>query len=76
MRLDRFLSINGYGSRRSVKKYLRNREVKVNGVLVSKYDTEISGNDRIEVNGLEIPNVPFMVLRINKPKGYRCSRID
>ena len=47
MRLDRFLSINGYGSRRSVKKYLRNRGVKVNGVLVSKYDTEISGNDRI-----------------------------
>lgn len=76
MRLDRFLSINGYGSRRSVKKYLRNREVKVNGVLVSKYDAEIHGTDKIEVNGKEIPNVPFMVLMINKPKGYRCSRID
>ncbi len=76
MRLDRFLSLNGFGSRRSVKKYLRNRKVTVNGNPVSIYDTEIHGTDKIEVNGKEIPNVPFMVLRINKPKGYRCSRID
>ena len=76
MRIDRFLSIHGYGSRRASKKVLRRFEVKVNGKVISDYSLQIKGSDRIEVDGKEIPNVPYTILMLNKPAGYMCSMKD
>ncbi|MFA6625067.1 MAG: pseudouridine synthase [Bacilli bacterium] len=76
MRLDRFLSIHGFGSRRTVKKFMRDMKVTVNGETVSVYDTEIKGTDVIEVNGQLIPNLAYVTILLNKPQDYMCSLVD
>jgi 16S rRNA pseudouridine516 synthase len=76
MRLDRFLSLQGFGSRRTVKKFIREMRVKVNGEVVSLYDGEIRGGDKIELDGKEIPNLSYITLLMNKPENYMCSSID
>ena len=76
MRLDRFLANSGLGSRKACKKIIRNNDIQVNGVRVTDGEMLISGNDKITVNGKEIPNTPFVTLIINKPEGYMCSMID
>lgn len=76
MRLDRFLANSGLGSRKACKKIIRNNDIRVNGIRVTDGEMLISGTDKIEVNGKEIPNSPFVTLMINKPSGYMCSMID
>lgn len=76
MRLDRFLSSHGYGSRRASKKILKNNTILVNGELVKDYTMQIKGNDIISVNGKIIPNIPYTTMIINKPAGYMCSMKD
>jgi 16S rRNA pseudouridine516 synthase len=76
MRLDRFLSVHGYGSRRASKKVLKNNSITVNGVIVKDYTMQIKGDDVIIVNGKVIPNTPYIAMIINKPSGYLCSMKD
>lgn len=76
MRLDRFLANSGLGSRKACKKIVRTNDIRVNGIKVTDGEMNISGTDKIEVNGKEIPNTPFVTIMINKPEGYMCSMID
>ena len=76
MRLDRFLSLHGYGSRKSTKKIIRDQKVRINGNIISDYGFLLSGIDTIEVNGETIPNLPYITLMLNKPANYMCSLID
>lgn len=76
MRLDRFLANSGLGSRKACKKIIRTKDIRVNGVRVTDGEMLISGTDKIEVNGKEIPNTPYVILMLNKPEGYMCSMID
>ncbi len=76
MRLDRFLSVHGFGSRRSSKKVLKNNSILVNGQLVKDYTMQIKGDDVITVNGKVIPNTPYIAMILNKPSGYMCSMKD
>ncbi len=77
MRLDRFLSNNGYGgSRKSAKKLIKDGRVTVNGVVTRINDTEISGTDEVMIDGTLIPNVPYVTLMLNKPEDYISSLID
>lgn len=76
MRLDRFLSIHGFGSRRASKKVLKNNSITVNDVIIKDYTMQINGNDVIKVNGKLIPNTPYFVIMMNKPVGYICSMKD
>lgn len=76
MRLDRFLSAHGFGSRKASKKVLKNNIIMVNGQLVKDYTMQIKGRDVITVNDKVIPNTPYTTLMINKPAGYMCSMKD
>lgn len=76
MRLDRFLANSGLGSRKACKKIIRNNDIRVNDIRVTDGEMLITGNDRITVNGKEIPNCPFVTIILNKPKGYMCSMKD
>lgn len=76
MRLDRFLSMNGFASRSGSKKIINQQRVKVNGVITTVNDMEISGNDIITVDDIEVENIPYITLILNKPEGYMCSMID
>lgn len=76
MRLDRFLANSGLGNRKACKKIIRNNDIRVNDIRVTDGEMLITGNDRITVNGKEIPNSPFVTIILNKPKGYMCSMKD
>ena len=76
MRLDRFLSIHGFGSRKASKKVLKNCTVFINGKQVFDWSMNILGKDVIMVNGKVIPNVPYTIMMLNKPAGYMCSMKD
>lgn len=76
MRLDKFLSVHGFGSRRSSKKVLKNNSITVNGEIVKDYTMQIKGSDVIMVNGKMIANTPYVAMILNKPSGYMCSMKD
>lgn len=76
MRLDRFLSMRGIDSRKSIKKVIRDGRVEVDGKKVFDFAMEIHGNNRIVLDGIEIENEPYVTLMMNKPEGYMSSMID
>ncbi len=76
MRLDRFLSMNGFASRSGSKKIINQQRVKVNGKVTTVNDMQITGNDVITVDDVLVENIPYITLILNKPEGYMCSMID
>ncbi len=74
MRLDKFLANYGLGSRKEVKKLIKDGSIRVNGKTASNPAMHIDAeNDQIQY-GTEIlhfkENVYYM---LNKPQGYVCS---
>lgn len=77
MRLDKFLSNMGAGSRRDVHKLIASGKVKVDGSVCRNYDTHIDENrQKISVGDSEIPYKPFVYIMVNKPAGYLSSTED
>ncbi|MDO9566222.1 MAG: pseudouridine synthase [Candidatus Desulfaltia sp.] len=75
MRLQKFLSMAGFCSRRHGEKHITDGDVKVNGKVVTELGTKIDPKkDRIEVNGKHIEFKQDMVyIALNKPRGYVTS---
>ena len=76
MRLDKYLSHAGIGTRKEVKQLIRKKHVEVNGVLVSKDDTHVELDDEIMVDGEIIYYEPFVYLMLNKPNGVISATED
>lgn len=76
MRLDGFLSKNGFGSRKSVKKLILNKRVKVDNKVILDVGYKIIDGDVISVDDNVIKDISNIVLMINKPEGYISSLID
>ena len=73
-RLDKVLSNNGFGSRKSVRSLIRSGAVSVNGEVVTLPDAHVSVTlDRICVNGEEQRVIRHVYLMMNKAAGYVCS---
>ena len=73
-RLDKLLAHEGFGSRKDIRKLLRNCEVLVNGKQI--YDPGFAvdaENDTISVDGEEINLHKNLYLMMNKPQHYVCS---
>ena len=73
-RLDKLLAHEGFGSRKDIRKLLRNCEVLVNGQRI--YDAGFAvdaENDTISVDGEEINLHKNLYLMMNKPQHYVCS---
>ena len=76
-RLDKLLSHEGFGSRKDIRKLLRNCEVLVNGSRTYDPSTQIDAeNDTISVDGEEINLHKNLYLMMNKPQHYVCSTKD
>ncbi|SHE27621.1 16S rRNA pseudouridine516 synthase [Marinitoga hydrogenitolerans DSM 16785] len=75
-RLDKFLSNAKIGSRKEVKKIIKNGLIKVNGTIIKKFDFKISNSDIIEFNGKQIEGHKLIYIILNKPKGYLSSTYD
>lgn len=78
MRLDRFLSNKGFGSRKEVCQLIRKGKVKVNEIKVTDPSYQIEPEkDLIEVNGKPLEKGPFyFYYKFYKPKGYMTSTKD
>lgn len=77
MRIDKVLSNLGYGSRKDVKKLLKDGAVKVNQVVVKDAKQHIDPeNDVVTLNGEEIQYREFIYLMMNKPPGVISATED
>ena len=76
-RIDKILSNLGYGTRKDLKKILKNGMVQVNGITIKdsamKVDPE---KDKIVINGEEIFYREFIYLMMNKPAGVISATFD
>ncbi len=73
-RLDKVLSNNGFGPRKSVRKLIRSGAVSVNGRTELLPDAHVNVSlDKICVDGQEQRIIRHVYLMMNKAAGYVCS---
>ena len=76
-RLQKILSNYGVASRRKAEQMILDRRVRVNGNTASLGDAADDEEDVIEVDGVRLKRQPArIVLMLNKPRGYVCTRSD
>lgn len=77
MRLDKFLSSAGAGSRTEIKKLIKAGGVTVNSSVCLRSETKIDPeNDIVCLWGEVIKYRKFIYLMMNKPKGYVSATFD
>lgn len=76
MRLDKFLTECGLGSRTDAKRILKNREIKVNNKIEISPKLNVSLNDIIKFNDEVIEYKEFRYYVMNKPAGYITATED
>lgn len=77
MRLDRFLANSGYGTRKEVKKFIKQKRISVNDSFDVKDNQIIDPiNDVICFDGDKIDYQEFYYFLLNKPKGYLSATED
>lgn len=76
-RLDKVLSNMGYGSRKDVKKFIKDGRVKVNNLLVFDNEFKVSPyEDEILFNEEKVLYRKYIYLMMNKPQGLVSSTDD
>ena len=75
VRLQKFLSMAGFCSRRKGETYITQGKVKVNGRTITELGTKIDPVvDRVEINGKSLRlQEELIYIALNKPKGYITS---
>ncbi len=77
MRLDKFLSHTGFGSRKEVKILLKKKQIKVNGILEKDGKLGINEDeDEIMVSNEVVRYQKFVYFMLNKPKGVVSATED
>ncbi len=76
MRLNRYLSQCGVASRRGAEEIILGGRVSINGHLITELATKVLPEDKVVVDGSPVRAETPVVLVLNKPKGYLCSRGD
>lgn len=77
MRIDKFLSNMGYGSRKEVKILLRSKAVEVNGSEIRDPKVHINElSDEVTVGGERVEYAEFIYLLMNKPQGVISATED
>jgi 23S rRNA pseudouridine2605 synthase len=76
VRLNRYLSQCGVASRRGAEEIILGGRVSINGHLITELATKVLPEDKVVVDGSPVRAETPVVLVLNKPKGYLCSRGD
>lgn len=77
MRLDKFLANAGYGTRKEVKKLIKNKRVLVNQEVVTKDDFAIDEyQDKIYLDDELIEYHQYHYFMLHKPQGYVSATED
>lgn len=76
-RLDKVLSNSGYGSRKDVKKLVKQGKVKVDGAIVKTSDVQVDiEKSEIIINGEALVYKKYIYLLMNKPAGVVSATFD
>ena len=76
MRLDKYLSHMGFGTRNDVKKLIKNGWVTINDETVKKADYNVKDDDRVCVDDEPVSYVEFEYYMLNKPQDYVSATED
>lgn len=77
MRLDYVLANMGYGSRKDVKKIIKNGEVTIDKIICKDCSFKVNlSNSIVEVNGKKVEYKEYIYLMMNKPKGIISATFD
>lgn len=76
MRLDKYLSDAGCGTRSEVKKIIKTNNVTVNDVLVIKPEQQVTYSDVVFVSGRLIKLYQYVYYMLNKPKDVVSATSD
>lgn len=77
VRLDKFLASAGYGSRKDIKKLVKEGTVTVNGEVTRDSSVHVAPDkDTVTVNGVIIVYREHVYLMLNKPAGYVSATHD
>ncbi len=74
VRLNKFLAACGYESRRAADRLIAEGRVEVNGKAVDTPGLRVLPTDFVKVDGRHATPKEEVVLLLNKPRGYVCSR--
>ncbi len=76
-RIDRLLSIRGYGSRKDVRALIKAGEVLLNGRVVTDPAEKVDiDKDTVSVGGQELARDRHIYIMMNKPAGVLCASRD
>ncbi|OIQ61210.1 ribosomal large subunit pseudouridine synthase B [Moorella thermoacetica] len=76
-RLDRVLAHMGFGTRKMIKKLIKEKRVQVNGEPAGDPGLHvIPGRDHIEVNGEPLEYREYIYIMLNKPQGVLSATED
>jgi 23S rRNA pseudouridine2605 synthase len=76
MRLNRYLSLCGIASRRGSEQVILDGRVMINGRVCRELATQVGETDEVSVDGRPARAAHGVVIALNKPKGYICTRSD
>lgn len=76
MRLDKYLSHMGFGTRNDVKKLIKNGWVTINDETIKKADYNVKEDDKVFVDDEPVSYVKFEYYILNKPQGYVSATED
>lgn len=76
-RIDKILSNSGFGTRKEIKKLIKNGEVKVDGVVVKDSAMQVNPKESvIEVAGEILKYREYIYIMMNKPQGVISATYD
>ena len=77
MRLDKYLANSGIGTRSIVKRFIKDKRVKVNGEIVKSDSFNVDETkDIVLFDDLKVNYKEFYYILLNKPQGYVSAVID
>lgn len=77
MRLDKLLAHTGFGTRKEVKKYIKDGYIEVNGEVAKKPGLKVDPDvDDVRVGGQRIYYEEFVYFMLNKPAGVISATED
>jgi 23S rRNA pseudouridine2605 synthase len=74
IRLQKRISDSGLCSRRKAEELMERGRVRVNGKVISKMGSKVSLNDRVAVNGKDLPVHDELTIALYKPSGLITSK--
>lgn len=76
MRLDKYLSDCGFGTRKEVKILIKSGRVSANGEILKDAGMSVAGESGVTVDGKAAVYREFVYIMMNKPQGYISATED